>query len=637
MQFKHPEILYFLLALIIPILIHLFQLRRFKKHYFTNVKLLQKLQTQTRKSSQIKKWLLLATRMLLFAALILAFAQPFFTEKSTSSPKELLILLDNSFSMQAQGKQGELLQRSAQELLENLPKNSKFSLLTADDAFWDTDVEAVEKQLIQINYTAQPFQVEGLLNKARNKKKNQRLDVLVISDVYPDFKPAAWVDQVSYVPATPERRENISVEKVEIIKRSNAFYTLDVTTRGYGIKEARKVHLKLMEGEQLVASTQVEISGKEVHTSLEIPKKPFAGYVSIGDDNLAFDDRFYFAILPENKPQIAVFDTRDHVGFFNAIYPPQEFDLKFYNGGFDQVDLKSLDVLVLNELEQFSETTVLKIKEFYSRGGVVVFIPNTEAGVLAQNKLLYPLGGIRLMDVQDLEKQVVHINFEHPLYAGVFEKKVVNFQYPTVQKSFKIQGVSAPILKFADQQPFLTHLSNRVGHLYLFTAALDKDNTNFKASPLIVPTLHKMGVSQAGNAVQSITMGTSTELLLKTRLNANEVVHVVGAGQDFIPFQQGLQERVQLQFSDLPTTAGLYELGIGSRKLQALGFNYNREESDITKQNNTTLDQVETIQSIESGIDQLIHLQQDSLLWKYLMALALLFFILELLIQKFVK
>jgi hypothetical protein len=41
MQFKYPEILWGLLLLLIPILIHLFQLRRFKKTLFTNVKFLK--------------------------------------------------------------------------------------------------------------------------------------------------------------------------------------------------------------------------------------------------------------------------------------------------------------------------------------------------------------------------------------------------------------------------------------------------------------------------------------------------------------------------------------------------------------------------------------------------------------------
>ncbi|HRA72359.1 MAG TPA: BatA domain-containing protein, partial [Flavobacterium sp.] len=131
MQFKHPEILYFLFLLVIPILVHLFQLRRFKKEYFTNVRFLKKLSIQTRKSSKIKKWLLLATRLLLLTFIIIAFAQPFFKAKDTkNSNNEMYIVLDNSFSMQAKGQKGELLKRTVQELLENTPENQTFSLIT---------------------------------------------------------------------------------------------------------------------------------------------------------------------------------------------------------------------------------------------------------------------------------------------------------------------------------------------------------------------------------------------------------------------------------------------------------------------------------------------------------------------------
>jgi hypothetical protein len=92
MQFKNPEILYFLFLLIIPILVHLFQLRRFKKQEFTNVKLLKELEVQTRKSATIKKWLLLVTRLLLLTALIFAFAQPFFKAKDFDKKNNELII-----------------------------------------------------------------------------------------------------------------------------------------------------------------------------------------------------------------------------------------------------------------------------------------------------------------------------------------------------------------------------------------------------------------------------------------------------------------------------------------------------------------------------------------------------------------
>ena len=65
MQFKTPEILYFLTLLVIPLLVHLFQLQKYVKVPFTNVAFLQKIVEQNRKSSRIKKWLLLVTRLLL--------------------------------------------------------------------------------------------------------------------------------------------------------------------------------------------------------------------------------------------------------------------------------------------------------------------------------------------------------------------------------------------------------------------------------------------------------------------------------------------------------------------------------------------------------------------------------------------
>jgi hypothetical protein len=81
MQFKYPAVFYFLFVLIIPIIVHLFQLQKFKKIAFTNVQFLQKISLETRKSSRLKKLLLLATRMLCFLALLFTFSQPYFGDK----------------------------------------------------------------------------------------------------------------------------------------------------------------------------------------------------------------------------------------------------------------------------------------------------------------------------------------------------------------------------------------------------------------------------------------------------------------------------------------------------------------------------------------------------------------------------
>ena len=123
MQFKYPELLWALFLLLIPVFIHLFQLRRFVKTPFTNVKLLQKVVAESRKSNTLKKWLLLFTRMGLLAGIVLAFAQPFFAAKTVLKDKETVIYLDDSFSMEAKTENGTLLSDAAQDLIKSLPKD----------------------------------------------------------------------------------------------------------------------------------------------------------------------------------------------------------------------------------------------------------------------------------------------------------------------------------------------------------------------------------------------------------------------------------------------------------------------------------------------------------------------------------
>ena len=136
MQFKHPEIIYALLLLIIPIIVHLFQLQRFVKVPFTNVAFLKNIERQTRKSAMLKKWLVLISRLLALSCIILAFSQPYFSKSSTQQNGNVTIYLDNSFSMQAKGEQGELLKSAVQKIIENnnIP-NSTFTLITNDESF----------------------------------------------------------------------------------------------------------------------------------------------------------------------------------------------------------------------------------------------------------------------------------------------------------------------------------------------------------------------------------------------------------------------------------------------------------------------------------------------------------------------
>ncbi len=62
MNFLYPEFLWALFTLLIPVIIHLFHFRKFKKVYFTNVRFLKQLKNESESTSKIKNLLILISR-----------------------------------------------------------------------------------------------------------------------------------------------------------------------------------------------------------------------------------------------------------------------------------------------------------------------------------------------------------------------------------------------------------------------------------------------------------------------------------------------------------------------------------------------------------------------------------------------
>ncbi len=89
--------------------------------------------------------------MLLFTALIFAFAQPYTSKnKAVNKPLETVIYLDNSFSMQAKGKQGELFKRAIQDIISQTNETDEITLFTNNKLFKNTTINAIKNELLQL-------------------------------------------------------------------------------------------------------------------------------------------------------------------------------------------------------------------------------------------------------------------------------------------------------------------------------------------------------------------------------------------------------------------------------------------------------------------------------------------------------
>ena len=635
MQFKHPEILYFLFLLVIPILVHLFQLRRFKTVYFTNVKLLKELQTQTRKSSKIKKWLLLVTRLLVLTCLIIAFAQPYFKHQNTPKKgNELIIVLDNSFSMQAKGPKGELLKRSIQELLEELPENQSFSLLTNSELYWDTDIKSIQKELQNLDYSALPFQLDYLLNQVEIKKKQVPKDYIIITDaIQAESKKAIELAQnnsVYFIQPKAENLSNISIQNVAISQVMDQFYELKINLQSFGSKKS-EIPLSVISSGKKLATTLVQIDKSNTEIKLTIPKKDIQATIHIEDQSLAYDNDFYLSISKPEKAALLAIGSLAQNNFF------EEFNFK-------STELKSLDynqienqeAIVLNELDDLPLALGTTLKAYYEKGGTIIFIPNKNNIPSTLNNFVANFGSLKYGMLSSTEKKITTINFSHPLYQAVFKNKVTNFQYPKVKSSFGLTGNTA-VLHYEDQSIFMGSSTNQLGNFYAFAAPINKQNSNFQNAPLIVPTLYNMGQNQSKTGINAYTIGENQSLILETVLTKDEAVAIQNNDYSFIPLQQILNAKCKLTFGDYPEKAGNYEVIKDEESLKKISFNFARTESDITAINSGIFDTFTKVNNIATVLNDLASERSSSEIWKLFLFGTLLLLCTELLIQKLIK
>ncbi|WP_242084779.1 BatA domain-containing protein [Aestuariivivens sediminis] len=641
MQFKHPEILYALFLLLIPLIVHLFQLRKFKKEAFTNVAFLKKATLQTRKSSEIKRWLILITRLLLFAAIILAFAQPYFSKtKSLNAKSETVIYLDNSFSMQAKGGQGELLKRAVQDVIANVPEDETISLFTNDVTYKNTTVKALKNDLLQLQYTAVPLSAEAALLKGNTLFKspeNTVKNMVFISD-FQEAKinldlPIDSLTNLHLVKLKPVNTDNIAIDSMYISNSNATTLELTVSLKNSG-QFVKDLPVSLYDNTRLIAKTSVDLDQK-AQTTFSLPKDiTIQGRVIINDSSLQFDNILYFNINDTEKINVLAINQANDA-FLKRIYSSEEFN--YLTTGMSQLDynvISDQQLIILNELEQIPASLMLSLNAFVKEGGSIIIIPSNTINPASYNTLLVNYN-LELGNYSASEKKITSINFSHPLYHdGVFEKQVSNFQYPKVNSHYTINSNKvSSALKFENDSAFLCGDQN----VYVFASALNDDNSNFKSSPLIVPTLYNIGRFSLNLPNLYYTIGQSNSFDISTNLQQDDILSLRNDQIMIIPRQQQFNSKVVIKTQETPAIAGTYAVTNKDQTLAAVSYNYNRKESDLIYNDLSHMDPKLVSDSVIDVFNTIKSDVKINALWKWFVIFALLLLIIEMLILKYFK
>ncbi len=639
MHFQHPELLYALILLIIPLIVHLFRLRKFQKEDFTNVKFLKKVIQETRKSSRLKRFLILITRLLIVACLVLAFAQPFLPASGKAlSDSKTLIFLDNSFSMQASDNQSSVFRKSVNQLLENLKEEREYSLFTNNSDYFGSSTNKLKSDLQEIGYSNASSNFRDLKLKAENFFKNHpgsEKDFVIISDFQSNLNIPTDLesDNINYhlIVTQPKEVSNINLDTAYIADSNPENLSLRLNVRKNSESE-EPVTISVFDGEKLLGRNTIqtfENEAAEINFRLQ-NEKISNGRIEIGDNGLDYDNRLFFNIGENRKIQVVIISNKDPE-FLQRIYADPEFETSVFSPS--QINFNKLNaanLIVLNEIEQFPNSLINNISNTKNNGASIILIPSMQAKNDRQilNVLGFPYFGEKLGS----ERLITNILFDHPLLDGVFENRIDNFEYPKVLSSFNFSSTNA-ILTYQDNQPFLVESNNS----YLFTAALNKENSNFTNSPLIVPVFYQIGLNSLKTNQLYYQTNKEHQIDIPVELSKDQVLHIANPENDLIPQQQNFSNRVEINTNNIILDAGNYSIKNNSSEIGNISFNYDRAESELTYSKISENSRFNIYESVEEYFSKSNAASQITVLWKWFVIFALIFLAIEMLLIKFLK
>src|SRR5690554_2658683 len=380
MNFVYPNILYFLFLLIIPIIIHLFNFRRYKKLYFSSLQFIKKVEKETNATKNLRHYIILACRMLAFTALIFAFAQPYIptSEQSKSYESIVPIYLDNSFSMSAKGTNGDLFNQAKTTVLQiadALPKNQRFMLLTntldgsehriITKAELEDKIESIELSPISRSIVNPLESSNEYLNSIAY---DGNLHYYLISDFQQSNLSATQTTidtnaNYTFLQLTPQIKRNLYIDSVwfeQPFQRVNHNNTINIRIQNTGNEQLTNVELLLNINDykrQIITdlnannSTVVQMNYTDKTTGIK------EGFVEIADENLFFDNRFYFTYTVEESIRVLIINDEESMPYPGLVYATDEF-YSVQETSVAQLKnniLNEADLIVLNGLKNRSE------------------------------------------------------------------------------------------------------------------------------------------------------------------------------------------------------------------------------------------------------------------------------------------
>ena len=681
MNFLFPTFLIGLAAIAIPIIIHLFNFRKYKKVYFTNVQFLKELKQESDSKSKLKEWLILLMRILAISCLVFAFAQPFIPGKSKNiqGEKAISIYIDNSFSMESTNKKGTLLENAklyAVEIANTYSESDKFQLLTNDfegkHQRFISKEEFIE-QLNDIKISSATKVLEDVIKRQQDFLQNsssKNKQVFLLSDFQKNSTVInkTGIDtnlSIAYIPITSTEINNVFIDSIWFespIQQLGTQQIIHATIINKSNKDIENGTLKLFINKQQVSLSSFSISvgnAKDVSIGFTVKEKGInKGVLSIEDYPITYDDQFYFSFNAQTIINALIINGKETktVNNFRSLMQNDSM-FNFIESNEVSIDFSLFskeNIIVLNELTTLTSGLTSEVQKFISNGGSVVLFPNKKVDIVNYNTAFQNLNLPQIVMFDTVKIKTQSINFEQGLYEGVFDKINQQMDLPIVLKHFEFNKVTNSLTQnnvlLQNGSPLIFQHNLSSGKIYVFAIPSDETCSNFLKHALFVPTLIRMSILSLKPTPIYYKTSANEAILVPTISNfSDKPLHIIKDDKkvDIIPEHRIVNNATTLFTQNQIKEAGHYAVVEETVILKSLAFNFDRKESDMNFYSKEELQKqvdengfknIRIIEPNEKNIANTIQEEKDGKqLWKLFLILALVFLAFEILIIRLFK
>ncbi|QDV16701.1 hypothetical protein Pan153_13320 [Gimesia panareensis] len=680
MSFLTPLYLFGIIAVGLPILLHLVRHQPKNVFHFSSLRFLEHKPPQTNRKNKIEHWLLLSLRALAVILLVAAFARPFFKNRdleltTTQPPNQTILLIDTSASMQrhplweqALTKANEIAHQTAPEEIAIYTFDSRLKaikpLRQAKGARVSGSLERNQSLLADLSPGWQATDLGAALTELASLLQEQAVSdptgsllrnttIELITDFQAGSQTAAlsqfsWPEElrVQLHQLKSEQPGNAGLQLLTLDAESQP--TVRIVNAADSEQEQFKVTYESLPG-QTEESQQVYVprgQSRVIRLAALDQAAPVPQIVLSGDQQ-EFDNRLF--LQPPTRASLTVVhygtptdNSIESANYFarRAFPSTRQREIDFQTLGPDSPPLllSATDIHLMLISRQLAPDETEQVQRYLEQGGVVLFTLHDDQTTESLNQLAAPtenasqriktgtpeINGYALL---------TDINFEHPLFQ-IFQAP--EFSDFTRLKFWNYRDLKLPeqiphqvLARFDHQSPAILELKRETGTLLVMTFGWTPQESQFALSTKFVPMLNAILAlnDRALDAPAQFTIGqkvklTAAEQTRQIRTPDRSVIQLASGQQEFVETVQPGLYQVQSESKPAPGRQFAVNLDISESQTEPLA----QEKLEalgvrFTDARASTADKTSPADLHRQA--QLRELEQKQQLWRWLIIVAL--------------